>query len=246
MLTRFSDPDNGGFFFTSEAHETLLARSKDPTDKALPSGSGIAVQVLARLKMWKAAQDTVESSLFFLKRAPVGMQSTALGLALLIEGRPQDPIASEDSPTGERVVHLKKRQAPFSVKASLTHLPQTSEATLRVQLSLDAGWHVQSHEPGPKGMLPSSLFLDGLVSAKGASSSLPQLATIEYPEGELLRFPFLPAPVRVWSQDVVLRAKVIQLDSKLGLPLRLKMQPCDETRCLEPVVLQLDFPPRGP
>jgi len=47
-LERFGD-GAGGFHFTSDDHETLLARTRSVHDGALPAGSGVAAEVLARL-----------------------------------------------------------------------------------------------------------------------------------------------------------------------------------------------------
>jgi uncharacterized protein YyaL (SSP411 family) len=49
MLTQFEDRAAGGFFFTAHDHERLLHRPKPFSDDALPSGNGIAAQVLLRL-----------------------------------------------------------------------------------------------------------------------------------------------------------------------------------------------------
>ncbi|MEZ5564662.1 MAG: thioredoxin domain-containing protein [Gammaproteobacteria bacterium] len=49
LLERFEDRDNGGFWFTSHDHETLLHRSKPMADESLPSGNGVAACALARL-----------------------------------------------------------------------------------------------------------------------------------------------------------------------------------------------------
>ena len=49
MRARFWDPVGRGFFFTSEDHEALLARIKNPTDNATPSGNSVAVKLLLRL-----------------------------------------------------------------------------------------------------------------------------------------------------------------------------------------------------
>ena len=49
MAARFADRDGGGFFFTSEDHETLLARTRSLHDGALPSGAGVAAETLLRL-----------------------------------------------------------------------------------------------------------------------------------------------------------------------------------------------------
>jgi uncharacterized protein YyaL (SSP411 family) len=48
MLERFTDPA-GGFFDTSDRHETLVSRPKDLQDNAVPSGNAMAVTVLLRL-----------------------------------------------------------------------------------------------------------------------------------------------------------------------------------------------------
>ncbi len=49
MLRHFEDGERGGFWFTSDDHETVLARVKSAHDGALPAGAGVAVEVLARL-----------------------------------------------------------------------------------------------------------------------------------------------------------------------------------------------------
>ena len=48
MLAHFADPA-GGFFDTSEDHETLITRPKDVQDNATPSGNAMAATVLAQL-----------------------------------------------------------------------------------------------------------------------------------------------------------------------------------------------------
>jgi len=49
MLTRFSDPEDGGFFFTASDHERLIHRSKSFADDSIPSGNAVAASVLCRL-----------------------------------------------------------------------------------------------------------------------------------------------------------------------------------------------------
>src|SRR5947209_5034891 len=49
MIVDFEDREDGGFFFTAEGHESLLARPKDPLDNALPSGNSVAVLDLLAL-----------------------------------------------------------------------------------------------------------------------------------------------------------------------------------------------------
>ncbi|HEY0766661.1 MAG TPA: hypothetical protein VGD47_01780 [Steroidobacteraceae bacterium] len=49
VLAHFSDSASGGFYFTSDEHETLIHRSKSFSDDATPAGNGIAACVLQRL-----------------------------------------------------------------------------------------------------------------------------------------------------------------------------------------------------
>ena len=52
MITDFHDPDGGGFFFTSNAHNHLLVRTKPYHDGAVPSGNSTAALVLLRLSRY--------------------------------------------------------------------------------------------------------------------------------------------------------------------------------------------------
>lgn len=49
LLDHFEDRVHGGFYFTSDDHETLIERPKVLADEAMPSGNGIAALALARL-----------------------------------------------------------------------------------------------------------------------------------------------------------------------------------------------------
>jgi uncharacterized protein YyaL (SSP411 family) len=49
IVARFADPENGGFFSTSNDHEQLIARRKDLEDTPIPSGGSSAAFGLLRL-----------------------------------------------------------------------------------------------------------------------------------------------------------------------------------------------------
>jgi uncharacterized protein YyaL (SSP411 family) len=49
LREHFEDREHGGFFFTSDDHEMLLARMKGAQDDATPNGNGVAALALARL-----------------------------------------------------------------------------------------------------------------------------------------------------------------------------------------------------
>jgi len=49
MLGHFWDPAEGGFFYTADDHEELIARTKDLHDGSTPSGNAVAASALLRL-----------------------------------------------------------------------------------------------------------------------------------------------------------------------------------------------------
>jgi uncharacterized protein len=82
MLGHFEDRKLGGFFFTSDDHETLIHRSKSFSDDAIPAGNGIAARVLLRAgyllgetRWLDAAERTLRAGWLALNRFPHGHMS---------------------------------------------------------------------------------------------------------------------------------------------------------------------------
>jgi uncharacterized protein len=49
MIRHFEDKTSGGFFYTADDHEQLIARNKDLHDASIPSGNAMAATALIRL-----------------------------------------------------------------------------------------------------------------------------------------------------------------------------------------------------
>jgi uncharacterized protein YyaL (SSP411 family) len=49
MIRHFEDKASGGFFYTADDHEQLIARNKDLHDASIPSGNAMAATALIRL-----------------------------------------------------------------------------------------------------------------------------------------------------------------------------------------------------
>ncbi len=62
ILADFSDVQNGGFFTTSQDHESLILRSREGPDGATPSGNAVAASVLARLSFHFSREDFREAA----------------------------------------------------------------------------------------------------------------------------------------------------------------------------------------
>jgi len=87
MLRHFEDSRDGGFFFTADDHEPLIARSKSFSDEAIPAGNAIAARALLRLgyllaepRYLAAAERTLRACWPALQQHPEGHASMLLAL----------------------------------------------------------------------------------------------------------------------------------------------------------------------
>jgi uncharacterized protein YyaL (SSP411 family) len=85
MLMHFEDKSGGGFYFTADDHEQLIARNKDFHDASVPSGNGMAATALIRLgkltgkpEYLESARRTLIAGLSVMQRQP-----TAAGQLLI-------------------------------------------------------------------------------------------------------------------------------------------------------------------
>ncbi len=94
MIELHGDARDGGFFFTSGDHESLIARSKGPSDGALPSGNSVAADNLVYLgaalkepKYLEQAEKTITARGAMLRNAPLAYPRMLTALAALEEAR---------------------------------------------------------------------------------------------------------------------------------------------------------------
>ncbi len=82
MLRHFEDRELGGFFFTSDDHESLIHRTKSFSDDAIPAGNGVAAVALIRAgyllgetRWLEAAERTLRAAWLAMNRYPHGHMS---------------------------------------------------------------------------------------------------------------------------------------------------------------------------
>jgi uncharacterized protein len=90
VLAHFRDPA-GGFFYTADDHEQLIARHKDLQDGSVPSGNSMAAYALLRLgkltgrtEYLDAAHQTLEIAQGLMERSPTGAGQMLLAADLAI------------------------------------------------------------------------------------------------------------------------------------------------------------------
>jgi uncharacterized protein YyaL (SSP411 family) len=97
MIELHGDPRDGGFYFTSGDHESLIARSKGPSDGALPSGNSVASdnlvylgKVLREPKYLEQAEKTITARGAMLRNAPLAYPRMAAALMALEAARKKE------------------------------------------------------------------------------------------------------------------------------------------------------------
>jgi uncharacterized protein YyaL (SSP411 family) len=131
-LKHFEDKELGGFFFTSDDHESLIHRSKSFSDDAIPAGNGIAARALIRAgyllgepRWLEAGERTLRAGWQAINRFPHGHMSLLEALAEYLDP-PEIVIIRETADAGGWQRQLGKLYAPhrmvFSIPGNLEGL----------------------------------------------------------------------------------------------------------------------------
>jgi len=104
LLERFADKGGGGFFFTADDHEQLIARNKDVIDSSVPSGNAMAATALLRLgklcgrnDYLSAAESALLAGLAVMERSPSAAGQLLIALHLYLGPLPEIVIVGPDN-----------------------------------------------------------------------------------------------------------------------------------------------------
>ncbi|MGD9647672.1 MAG: thioredoxin domain-containing protein [Pirellulales bacterium] len=152
MLENFADVEAGGFFYTADNHETLIARTKDAQDSSVPSGNALAATALVRLGKlcgrgdWlDAARGTLACFARILSRAPTASGQMVLAWDELVGPTPELVfVGGSDSQRAAAVAHLWHHFLP---NRALAGRPATTEAQAPALEAIFAGKASDTAEP---------------------------------------------------------------------------------------------------
>ena len=121
--------------------------------------------------------------------------------------------------------------APVTVKPG-------SEIKIPLVVRIRSGYHINSDKPAEDYLIPTQVAWD---------ASPLQVVRVDYPEAEIVSYPFSEKPLSVYSGEIeivtVLRAPA---DAKPGdtIPGRLHYQACNDKACLAPTSVEISVPVR--
>ncbi len=269
MLARFWDPDEGGFFFVAHDHPALIARTKDVFDEAIPSGNGMAAQVLARLAAATGERLYAERlgallRLFagVLVQAPRAAESLLEAYAIALEAGLLEAGAPAASASGEASAPADSAPGALSASAA-SPAPQEPPAgplaraqrgpviatlsaprrSLARGESLDLSILLEI-EPGwhLQSARPTRADLAGTSVELGLGEGLSPGA-MRFPEGSVA--PLGGERLSVYAGTVAIRVPLTAAadapPGRVPAVARVRFQACDDRRCLAPEVVELPF-----
>jgi uncharacterized protein len=130
----FVDPETGGLFRTSPAHEKLLIRQHDMLDSATPSATGMAATVLVRLAVLtgreryrQAAERAIAAVAPLAKRSATAASQTLLALDMLL-GPIEECVVVADGEAAAADAALQPLRRRFCPRAVRALRPRASAA----------------------------------------------------------------------------------------------------------------------
>jgi uncharacterized protein len=124
-----------------------------------------------------------------------------------------------------------KAKAFLSVK----RLPAGGDCEIMVLLTIQPGWHINSHSVVKEWQIPTELT----VSSKFGT----QLARVSYPSGRLARVPGIEEPVHVYERQATIRGVLTIPREAAGrneeFHIQVKYQACNDQECEQPKLLKL-------
>ena len=143
VIDRFMDEEPGGFFFTGEGHEALIARPKPSLDDAQPPGNGVIAQALAGLGNLfgnagyiEAASRTLDWARGGMEKYPAGHCSLLTALEaqhyppemVILRGLPDDLTEWRKALTGGFRPWRQVVAIPLGARCIPAHLPALAPA----------------------------------------------------------------------------------------------------------------------
>ena len=138
-------------------------------------------------------------------------------------------LAAAAVPVGAAIPRPEK--AKLALQAEHATVAAGETARISALVSIESGWHVNSHTPTFDYLIPTELELE-------LPAGWPR-ANVDYPPAKKKSFAFADVPLSVYEGDVEIAAQVkIPAGTKPGaFPIRalLHYQACDHSQCLPPV-----------
>jgi thiol:disulfide interchange protein len=131
----------------------------------------------------------------------------------------------------------RPEKASFVLTADRTAHEAGSPARVAALVTIEPGWHVNSHKPTFEYLIPTELDLE-------LPASWPA-ETVRYPQAEMQTFAFADQPLAVYDGSVVIVGTLAvpkgAAEGPVPIRAKLRYQACNDSQCLPPVTTEAEL-----
>ena len=219
MIKRFWDDNAGGFYMDISSDTPTMARVKQSSDSAIPSGNAVAFNDLVmltkrtdELQFATKANETLAAFSQFIRAMPAAYSYFLYGVNKQRAGE----IAS------------RRYAAHGAVSVFVDKEPLGQKQRLILTIKIKDNWHINAHQPLGKDLIATSVELSDIIDW--------QIDQVVYPSAVKKQLGFSKSTLAVYQGDiqieVILSAKS-SIEHKM-IPLVVKLQACNDQVCLAP------------
>jgi DsbC/DsbD-like thiol-disulfide interchange protein len=126
----------------------------------------------------------------------------------------------------------KKSDGVVKMKAEASKPNADGTTAVLVTLTIDRGWHLYANPVGQEDLADTATTLT--VASGG------KVESVVYPPGKVIRDKVL-GEYKVYEDEVMIKA-VVRRSPGTPLDLNIKLQACNDTKCLVPTTVKLSVP----
>jgi len=202
---------------------------KDPLDKDIPSGNGVAARLFIRLghltgekRFFEIAKNCFNALQPIMERAPRGVESLLLALAHFYDTISPADVSAGPAERPDASARKKPVKAEAFVSKSAAAPGET--VSVAIKLSIDKGWHINSNKPFQEYLIPMTLELQ--------DSPAVSLGDVAFPLGRQVTLDIDPEPLSVYEETAWIMAplkiaKTAQ-EGERTVDLSMRIQACSE------------------
>ena len=213
----WDDKASGYFMNTDSVGIATMARPKDSSDGAVPSGNAVALHVLAKLAhrtgdeaYRRTANALLGAFANSINRSPSVYSYLLRGAQLLANGAAGPQL--------------------YAARGAVRASARIQANTLVVDLAIRPGWHINAHETLQEELIPTVVGLEKSVPGW-------RPGVVSYPKPVLKTLGFLREELALYEGQVRITMKLQQTEPAVAgplIPVALRLQACDDSVCLPP------------
>ncbi|MCJ8345163.1 hypothetical protein MJH12_06465, partial [bacterium] len=237
---RLFSNQEGGFYFTASDSEQLLSKELGESDNVTPSSAGVLIQNLIYLGKNSKEQDfikTAKKALSFYYS--FANQNPSSSVSLIQAYNDLLKVAPNKKKVPQKIVKTKVKKSSWKAKkVAVKKFPVSIQAQYIknfaiLQIEIEEGWHINSHEPLQDYLIPTSIINN--------SKDLIKIGEFEFPESRIVEMEFAEEEIDIFEGTFEIKIPITFLKEESNFELVFSTQACSDEECMAPEKLKLQF-----